>query len=155
MSITAIILIIFLGFLLFILEFLIIPGITVAGIAAALLVVGGIFCGYFFHGTSVGNIVLLSTAVSMTAMIIIVFKLKTWQRFGLKSTIDGKVGVIEVDEINVGDEGITISKLSPIGKARINDKIYEVRSDGSYMDSNIPVSVTHIEGNKIYIETKN
>jgi membrane-bound ClpP family serine protease len=155
MSITAIILIILLGFLLFILEFLIIPGITVAGIAAALLVIGGIFCGFYFHGRSAGNIILLATTAGMTGMLIVVFKMKTWQRFGLKSTIDGKVGVIEEGEIKVGDRGITISKLSPIGKAKINDRIYEVRSDGSYIESNIAVSVTHIDGNKIYIETKN
>jgi membrane-bound ClpP family serine protease len=155
MSVPAIVLIIVLGFILFLLEFLIIPGITVAGVAAFLLVAGGIFCGYFFHGQTVGNLILLITGVSMFVLFIIVLKLKTWHRVGLKSTIDGKVGVIEKDRIKPGDEGVTVSKLSPVGKALINGKLFEVRSDGNYVESNRTVTVTHIEGNKIFIETKN
>jgi membrane-bound ClpP family serine protease len=155
MSITAIILLIIIGFILFLLEFFIIPGITVAGVAAFILVTGGIFCGYYFHGKATGNIILLCTGISMIAMFILMLKLKTWKRLGLKSTIDSRVGTIDGDTIKEGDEGITVSKLSPIGKAMINDKLFEVRSSGNYVQSNIPIVVVSIDGNKIYIETKN
>jgi membrane-bound ClpP family serine protease len=154
MSIAAIVLIITLGFILFLLEFLIIPGITVAGVAAFLLVAGGIFCGYYFHGHSVGNLIFLITGVSMIVLFVIMLKSKTWRRLGLNSTIDGKVGVIDEGEIKVGDQGITVSKLSPIGKGLFNGKLFEIRSDGSYLEANVAITITHIEGNKIYIETK-
>jgi membrane-bound ClpP family serine protease len=154
MSILTIILIISLGFILFLIEFLVIPGISVAGVAAFLLVAGGVILGYVFHGAATGNIILIITAVGMFALLIGVLKLKTWTKVGLKSTIDGRVGVIG-DELSVGDEGITVSKLSPIGKAVFKEKTYEVTSDGSYLDANKEIIVIRIAGNKIYIKTKN
>jgi membrane-bound ClpP family serine protease len=154
MSIIAIILIISLGFVLFLIEFLVIPGISVAGIAAILLVAGGVICGYVFHGHATGNLILIITGVSMFALFITILKMKTWRHVGLKSTIDGRVGSIDDDGLNPGDEGITVSKLSPIGKALIKGKLFEVRSDGNYIDANKEIIITHMEGNKIYIKTK-
>jgi membrane-bound ClpP family serine protease len=52
-------------------------------------------------------------------------------------------------------EGKAVSRLAPIGKALIEDRLYEVRSDGSYIDSNSEIIVTRIEGNKIFVEIKN
>jgi membrane-bound ClpP family serine protease len=154
MSVLSIILIICLGFVLFLLEFLIIPGITVAGIAAFILIAGGVICGYIFHGNAIGNLILLITGVSMLALIIVLLKLKTWKHVGLNSTIDSTVGSITDDGLKAGDEGVTVSKLSPIGKAMINGKLFEVRSDGTYVDPNCEIVIIRIEGNKIYIKTK-
>lgn len=155
MSILTIVLLIILGFLLFLVEFLIIPGITIAGIAAFLLVAAGIFFGYYYHGVTTGNYILLSTGVGMIIFFVFVLKLKTWHRFGLKSEIDGKVGIVNNEVIHVGDEGKTVSRLAPIGKAMINDTLYEVRSEGGYINANSEIKVIRIEGNKIFVETKN
>ena len=51
MTVTAILVLIALGVLLFLVEFLVVPGVTVAGIAGTLLVMGGVYLGYYFHGT--------------------------------------------------------------------------------------------------------
>ena len=142
MSILAISLLILLGIILILIELLVVPGISVAGIGD-------------FHGTTAGNYILLTTAVVMILIIVLALKLKTWQRFGLQTTIDSKVGVLKEDEIKVGDVGGTISKLSPIGKAMFNDKIFEVHSDGEYVDEHKQVVVTRINGNKIFVEIKN
>ena len=87
-------------------------------------------------------------------MFILFLKLKTWKRVGLASAIESKVGVLDETEIKIGDEGTTVSKLSPIGKASIKGKLYEVRSYGSYIDQNITVMVSAIDGNKIFVEPK-
>jgi membrane-bound ClpP family serine protease len=155
MSILAISLLILLGIILILIELLVVPGISVAGIGGFLLIIGGIVLGYHFHGTTAGNYILLTTAVVMILIIVLALKLKTWQRFGLQTTIDSKVGVLKEDEIKVGDVGGTISKLSPIGKAMFNDKIFEVHSDGEYVDEHKQVVVTRINGNKIFVEIKN
>jgi len=155
MSVISIILLILLGILLLMVEFLVIPGITIAGIGGFLMVAGGIFCGYYFHSVTIGNYILGGTGVSMLAIFITALKTKTWQRFGLKSTIDGKVSGIDKESLQPGTIGKTVSKLSPIGKALINDKLYEVRSDGSYIDNGETIIITRVEGNKIFVETKN
>jgi membrane-bound ClpP family serine protease len=155
MSILVIVLLIILGFLLFLVEFFIIPGISIAGIAAFLLVAVGVFFGYYYYGATVGNYILLGTGLGMIIFFIVLLKLKTWKRVGLKSEIDSSVGKIDTEAIHVGDVGKTVSRLAPIGKALINDVLCEVRSEGGYINANSEIQVIRIEYNKIYVETKN
>ena len=155
MSILSIVFLIILGFILLFIEFLIIPGITIAGIAAFLVIGTGVFFGYYEHGVTTGNYILLSTGLSMMVFFVLILKLKTWKRFGLKSEIDGRVGTVDEDSVHVGDEGKTVSRLAPIGKALINNTLFEVRSEGGYVNANSEVKVIRIEGNKIFVETKN
>ena len=154
MSVLSIALIIFVGILLLLLELVVLPGITFAGIASFLVLVAGVFCGYYFHGVATGNTILAITIFITFTGLIITFKFKTWQRFSLHATIDGKVNKDIKDSLKIGDEGITVSKLSPIGKALISNKMYEVRSNGNYINSKVEVKIIHIEGNKIIVETK-
>ena len=155
MSILAIALLILLGIILILIELLVVPGISVAGIGGFLLIIGGIILGYHFHDARAGNFILLSTALAMVLLVVLALKLKTWQRFGLQSTIDGKVGVLKEEEIRIGSVGETISRLAPIGKAMFNEKLFEVHSEGEYIDEHMSVIVTRINGNKIFVETKN
>jgi len=155
MSILTIILLILLGFLLFLVEFFIIPGISIAGIAAFLLVAAGVFLGYFYHGVTTGNYILLGTGIGMIIFFVVVLKLKTWQHVGLKSEIDSRVGTVDKELIHVGDIGKTVSRLAPMGKALINDILWEVSSEGGYVNTDIEIKVIRIEGNKIFVETKN
>lgn len=155
MSVLSIALLIFLGIILILIELLVVPGISVAGIGGFLLILGGIVLGYHFHGRTAGNYILLSSGTAMILLVVMALKLKTWQRFGLQSTIDSKFGMLDKEEIKVGDVGETISRLAPIGKAMFNDKLYEVHSDGEYIDEHIPISIIRISGNKIFVETKN
>lgn len=155
MQIIFIVLLILLGILLIMVELLVIPGITVAGIGGLLLIGGGIFCGYYFHSVTVGNYILAGTGVTTLAIVITALKIKTWRRFGLKSTIDGKVRGIDKELLKEGVVGKTVSRLAPIGKALIDDALYEVRSDGSYIDNDKTIVITRIEGNKIFVEIKN
>jgi membrane-bound ClpP family serine protease len=155
MSILSIILIIFVGVVLLLLELLVLPGITFAGIVSFLALAAGVFCGYYFHDAQTGNIILATTILIMIIGLVVTFKFKTWQRFSLNATIDSKVNIDAGSAISIGDEGVTISKLSPIGKAMIADKTYEVSSKGNYINSNVKVKIVNIEGNKIIVETKN
>lgn len=154
MSIFVIILFILLGFILLLVEFFIIPGITIAGIGALLLLGGGIFCGYYFHGVAIGNYIFFGTGIGMISFFVIALKRKTWQRFGLKSEIESKVRTLEEGVINVGDTGETVSRLAPIGKAMIREVLYEVRSEGIYIDAHKEVNIIRIIGNKIFVELK-
>jgi membrane-bound ClpP family serine protease len=152
MSIFSIAILIFVGILLFLLEFLIIPGISFAGIGGFLALAGGVFCGFYFHGSTAGSVILLISALTMTLLFYLAFKYKTWQKLSLNAMVDGKVGTLEENSVQTGDEGTTTSKLSPIGNALINNKVYEVRSEGNYIDSNKKIRIKHIDGNKIFVE---
>jgi membrane-bound ClpP family serine protease len=57
MSLYAIILLIILGVILLWVEFLVVPGITVAGIGGVLLIGTGIYLSYNLYGTAAGTII--------------------------------------------------------------------------------------------------
>jgi membrane-bound ClpP family serine protease len=155
MSILSICLLLLLGIVLLLAEFLVIPGVTIAGIAGTIILIGGIFCGYYYHSVSTGNYIFIGAIAVLLVSFIFALKTKSWQRYGLESEITGKVGGIESDKISIGDIGLSNSKLSPIGKATFNDTTFEVSSEGGYIDQNRELIVTRIIGNKIYVVTKN
>jgi membrane-bound ClpP family serine protease len=153
MSLSFIILLVVLGVVLLLVEFLIIPGVTVAGVAGFVFLIVGVVLSYIYLGPRQGNIVLLVTLVINVTSIFIFFRTKTWRKAGLKSEIQGKVNVIESD-ITEGISGKSISRLAPTGKALFNDKMIEVQSIEGFIDQNIEIVITSIKNNKIYIKRK-
>jgi len=57
--------------------------------------------------------------------------------------------------VQIGDEGITLSTLRPIGKAEFNSKTYEVKTSGNYVDRGEKVKITQIESHQIVVEPIN
>ncbi len=154
MSLTPIIAIIVLGVILILIEFLIIPGTNIAGIIGLAFIIGGVVLGYRNLDTFTANILLGATFIFMTASIFFALRSKTWRKLSLNTSIDSKIETIEKDTIKVGDEGLTVTKLSPIGKVRINDKFFEAKSKQRFVEVNKPVVVSEIIGNQIIVETK-
>ncbi|MCH7657435.1 MAG: hypothetical protein IIB05_03815 [Bacteroidetes bacterium] len=157
MSLTLIIILILLGILLFLIEFLLIPGITVAGIGGAILIVGGVILAYNHHGSSAGNYILLGTAVVSLLTVFIVLKSETWRKIMLQKDISGKMNVVDQTgtEVKVGDAGKTVSRLNPMGKVVINGIYYEALSPNKYIDQKIDIEVTKVLSNKLIVKFKN
>ncbi|MCF8231283.1 MAG: NfeD family protein [Bacteroidales bacterium] len=152
---TLLITLIVLGLLFLLLEILVIPGTTVAGIIGSGLIVVAIWQTYEQYGSQTGIIFLGSTVLVTVVVLYFALKGKTWRRLMLNSEIQGKVEHFEKYQPKVGDEGVTISRLSPMGKARFNDDYYEVKSYSGYIDPNTSVKITKIESNKIIVKPKN
>ena len=157
MSITLIIILILLGILLFLIEFLLIPGITVAGIGGAILMIAGVILGYHHHGMLVGNIILLGTVVFSILTLYFVLKSRTWKKIMLDSKIDSKVNLLERNEtmIKEGNEGVSVTRLNPMGKVLINGEYYEASCQNQFLDEQTPIIVTKIADNKIIVKPKN
>ena len=156
MSMTLIIFLILLGIVLFLIEFLLVPGITIAGIGGAILMIGGVIMAYHFHGSAAGNYTLIGTAVVSFITIYFVLKSKTWNRIMLKTTIDGKVNVVEKEMPNVkmGDIGETVTRLNPMGKVLVNGEYFECKSEDKFIDQHTKIEVTKVLSNKIIVKLK-
>ncbi len=156
MSIPLIILLILLGIFLFLVEFLLIPGITVAGIGGAILLIGSIIMGYRYHGVTAGNFILLGTLVLFVITLVFVLKGKTWRRLGLNTVVDGKMNVIEEKgkKIKTGDEGVTVSRINPMGKVRVKGNVYEAKSMGGYIEQHTKVEIVKVLSNHIIVKPK-
>ena len=93
MSLSIIIFLILLGVFLLLVEFLIVPGVTIAGIAGFILLIAGVVLSYTYLGNKQGNIVLLITLTINIASIFVFLRTKTWRKAGLKTEIKGKVNM--------------------------------------------------------------
>lgn len=157
MSIGFIIFIILLGMLLFMIEFLLVPGITIAGIGGAICMIGGVIMAYHFHGSRIGNFTLLGTGLFAVLTVYFMLKSGTWKKFMLNSAITSKVETLksETDEVKVGDEGESVTRLNPMGKVMIRGEFYEARALDRLIDPHTTVIVSKVADNKIIVKPKN
>jgi len=149
----SIIILISLGIILLLLEFFVIPGVTVAGIGGLLMIIGGIYIAYDTHSTTYGNYTLLFTSISILIILFFALRSKTWNRLMLNTNIESKVDKIKTEKIKIGDKGITVSKLSPIGKVEINNEYFEAESISGYLNPNEQIEVKKILTNKIIVKS--
>ncbi|MBN1158546.1 MAG: hypothetical protein JXA61_04135 [Bacteroidales bacterium] len=154
MSLLAIILVIVLGIILLLLEFLIFPGFTVFGISGFLAILFGIGSAYYFHGVQTGNYALLITAILSIITLFFVFKQKTWKKIGLESSIVSKNITFDPDQIHEGDSGKTVTRLNPVGKVMVNDVICEAKSISGFINENTEVVVVKVLTTQIIVKPK-
>lgn len=154
MSIGLIVFLILLGILLFLLEFLVVPGITVAGIGGAISIVTAIILGFYYHGPRMGLIILGSTLVIMVITIVFMLKAGTWKKLMLTKSIDSSVSTVYKQDIQVavGDIGTTITRLNPGGRVFIKGEYYEAKSLDRLIDQETEIVVIKIESNKLIVK---
>ncbi|MCF8378055.1 MAG: NfeD family protein [Bacteroidales bacterium] len=142
-----IIVLILLGILLFLLEFLIIPGTTIAGIGGLILMASGIYLSFENYDSTVGLIVLGASLLVSILILVLALRSRTWKKVMLDTKIDSKVNMgPEAGSISPGDNGIAITRLGPIGKVKINGIIMEGKSLEGYVDANTKIEVIKIIG---------
>ncbi len=156
MSVTLIIILILLGILLFLIEFLLIPGVGVAGIIGAVLMIGGVILSYTYHGATVGNLVLGATFILSVISLVLVLKSKTWRKVMLDTKINSKVHSIKKSgtKLNVGDTGTSITRLNPMGKIMVNGHYYEAQALNTLIDEESTIIIIKISGEKIIVKLK-
>jgi membrane-bound ClpP family serine protease len=155
MTALAIVLLIFLGLLLLLIEFAVLPGVTIAGIGGFLLLAGSVFIAFREYGMLPGFITLLIVLILAPTIIYFFFKSNAGKKMILEKNIEGKVDLLASGKINVGDTGKTIGRLAPTGKVKINGEVVEAQSTGIFIDPNTQVKVLKIELNKLIVEPLN
>ncbi len=152
MTILTIIFLILLGLLLLILEFAVIPGVTIAGVGGVIMLIVSIYLAFTKFGTLAGFITLLFVLVSAPLLFYYFFKTKPGKKLVLDTNIDGKVESFDPHSIHPGDEGMTIGRLAPSGKVTVNGITVEARSTGQFIDHHKPVKVVKVLPDKIIVE---
>lgn len=155
MEILTVVILILLGVILLLVEFMLVPGVTVAGIGGLIAFAASVFFAFKYWGSLAGIIVLISILIFIPVLLYFLFKGRAVKPMVLESDIDGKVENIDNQLVKIGDEGETVGRLAPLGKARFNGNSYETRSLGSYIEPKTKVKVINIEGNTIIVEPIN
>jgi membrane-bound ClpP family serine protease len=142
------------GIVFLLLEILVVPGATVVGLVGLGMLIGGVVVAFNAYGTQVGVMTLVGTLILSLSSIALALKSNTWKKAMLGSELTGRVNEFEADKVVAGDEGVTVTRLNPMGKAMIKDDYYEVRSNDNLIGENTPVVVIKVEGNKIIVKPK-
>jgi len=154
MTILIVLFLIFLGILLLLLEFVVIPGITIAGIGGVIFLGVSIYMAFETYGVAAGFVALAFVMIATPLLIYRFFKGRTGKRMILESEITGKAFEF-ADTIHVGDEGITLGRLAPMGKVRINNQTVEAKSIGGFVDQQVRVRVLEVLKTQIIVEPLN
>ncbi len=109
---------------------------------------------YKNYGNTGGNIALVLTFLLSVFVVFWSLRSGTWKRLMLDSQVDGSVEVKEEESIHEGDEGLSITRLNPVGKVSVNDVVIEARCPGHFVDQNTPLIVTKVFKTYIIVKPK-
>jgi membrane-bound ClpP family serine protease len=143
-----------LGIILVLLEIFLIPGITFAAVAGGLFYVGSIYYAYSHLGTMGGTIALISSILVFSVAFVWLVKSKALESIALKTNIQSTVATEDSLKIKEGDEGISLSRLNPMGKVRVNEITMEAKSLGEFIDEETEIIVVKVSPTQLIVKTK-
>lgn len=135
---------------LILLEIFLLPG-MIAGIAGLIFAAGSLVYAYMLD-PQLGNWTLLISIVAFAGLFFWLLRSRSFRRVALKKEIDSRLPSSRDLNIHPGDEGITLSRLAPIGKARINGNIVEAKSVDELIDEHTPIEVLSVEGYNVLVQ---
>ena len=143
------------GILLMFVEFLLVPGVGVAGVFSLLSL--GAACWYTFYciGYSAGWWVTSVVLALLLVFLFVILRTKTWKKLELNTDVTSKVNTAS-SQLHVGDNGVTLTRLAPIGTGRFGTLCCEVKSsDSTMIASGTPVEVVQIIDNQVLVKPIN
>lgn len=150
---AVIIILIVLGILLFVIEFLLVPGVTIAGIGGLVLTVFGVYKAFNDLGPGVGAWVLIGTILLSVFVIVMSLRARTWNRLMLKTDIKATVDKdLTEEQVKPGDLGTALTRLAPMGKVLVNDLVREAKSTEGYIEEHSDIEIVAIEGTRISVK---
>ena len=149
-----IVLLLIFAILFLITELVLLPGVTFAALLSVVCYGSAIYLG-FSHSTTQGVVVVLVAILSAVAATIFSLRAKTWQRFALNKEIRSQSMAAPEEQVAKGDQGVTISRLSPMGKVEINGVILEAKSMDAYIDPKTPIEVIGFENFSVIVKKIN
>ena len=142
------------GVLLYIVELVLLPGITIAAIGSFCALVGAVSWAYAGYGAVTGTIVLGISLICILIITALFLRPKTWKKVALKTEITETIGESIESQVHQGATGTALTRLAPMGKVQIDGKIYEAKSLDSYIDPRSEVTVTGYENSNIIVKLK-
>ena len=155
MNFLIIIFLIILGIVLLLIEVTILPGITVAGVGSFLVLVYSVYLAFTAYGSLVGFLTLAFVLIVSPLLVYYFFKGKAGKSMVLNTVLTGVANEINSEKVKVGDIGVTIGRLAPMGKIKVNDEVVEVRSTGTFVNPGEKVRIIHIEKSMVTVEPLN
>lgn len=140
------------GLLLFAVEVFLIPGISLAGIASAISMLYAIYYSFVHIGMMGGSLTLAASVLGIAGLTWWFMRSKTVDKLSLKKTLDFKPNPLEGLNLQIGDKGITTTRLTLIGNADFSGNTIEVQSVDGFIDEKTMIQITSIKENRVYVK---
>jgi len=144
MDIALVIVFMLLGIIFFLLEIFFLPGISVGGVAGVLFVGASIWYAFSHLGPTAGLITIAGGVVAMGFAIWAFVRSKALDKMSLRAEVDGKVDALKNSHLSVGEIGVTVSRLAPIGKVRFGTEVVEAKSVDGFIDQSVTVEIVEV-----------
>jgi membrane-bound serine protease (ClpP class) len=73
----------------------------------------------------------------------------------LMTTLEGvRADSEQTVRVKIGDSGVALTFLRPSGKAQINEDVFDVITEGSFLEKGTPVFISRIKGNTIIVSAR-
>lgn len=140
------------GLILLLAEVIFIPGTTVVGIFGLLVSLTGVVYAFLNYDRATASWI-TAVAVSLNfAAIVYGFRSGVWNKFSLKSSMQGGAFDGRTIGLEEGMTGKAVSDIKPFGKAQFGESVYEVKSEQGFIPVDTEISIIKIENNKILVK---
>lgn len=147
-----IIILVLLGVFFLVAELIFLPGVTLGAILAAASYGAAIYFAFVRLGVIGGVFTIVVVVAASLIAVVVSLRAKTWQRLALKDKVEGTSMDSPAQALKVGDKGVTVSRLSPMGKVNIGGKVYEAKSVDAYIDQRCEVEVVDFENFNVVVK---
>ena len=142
-----------LGIAFFVLEIFFLPGVSIGGIVGTLFTGAGIWYAFAKLGVTAGWIVVAVSVLVLLFVIVYFIKGKPLDKMALDKELETN-NFYDMSKVAVGDTGVTLSRLAPMGKVLINGEEYEAKFCEGFLDRGVDVVVIDIDGNVLLVANK-
>lgn len=140
------------GLILLLAEVIFIPGTTVVGIFGLLVSLTGVVYVFISYDQVTASWITAIAVALNFAAIVYGFKSGVWNKFSLKSSMQGGAFDGRTIGLEEGMTGKAVSDIKPFGKAQFGESIYEVKSEQGFIPVDTEISIIKIENNKILVK---
>lgn len=153
MSMFYIVILILFGVLFLVAELVLLPGVSIGAVLSLVCYGSAIYLAFGDYDVCTGIVVV--AVVVLLSLVATAFSLraKTWRRFSLEQEIDSSSMPSPETELKIGDRGVTLSRLAPMGKAEFGGRTYEVKSPDAFVDPRREVEVVGFENFNVIVKT--
>jgi len=142
------------GLILLAIEFFV-PGFGLFGIAGIASI---LFSLFMTLGGGIGALNIMATG-TVAAVVVFIFLLKylprsgLWKRLILKTEQKNEQGYTSSDNMTslLGQEGVVLTLLRPAGTVQIDERVFDVVSEGRFVEPGARVKVLGVSGNRIVV----
>ncbi|WP_294629548.1 NfeD family protein [uncultured Bacteroides sp.] len=155
MDVLIIAVLIIAAIILFLVELFVAPGLSLAGISALGCIIYANIYAFDNIGMTEGMVTLGVSAIACIGSLVWFMRSKMLDKLALHKDIDSQIDRSAEQSIQVGDTGLSTTRLAQIGYAEINNKIVEVKSMDGFLDEKTPIIVSRISNGTIMVEKYN